>query len=84
MTHVVVLADLAAAATLLTGALRVFLLCAESNVRQLAKETPSYRELLTNESDRHERALLQGEEVLERVAEALRAADPNRPPQHQP
>jgi formiminotetrahydrofolate cyclodeaminase len=84
LTHVVVLADLAAAATLLTGALRVFLLCAESNVRQLAKETPSYRELLTNESGRHERALLQGEEILERVAEALRAAGPNRPPQHQP
>lgn len=80
MTHLMVVADLAAAATLLAGALRAFRLCAESNVRQLAPESPSYRELLANEAGRHERALHQAEEVLDRVAAALEAAGPGREP----
>lgn len=80
MTHLVVVADLAAASTLLAGALRAFLFCAESNVRQLAPESPSYRELLANEAGRHARALQQTEEVLDRVAAALEAAGPSRNP----
>lgn len=78
MTHRVVLADLGTAATLLSGALRAFRLCAESNVRQLAPATPSYRELLAGEERRHRLALQQGEEVLERVAAALEAAGASR------
>ncbi|MGH8298123.1 MAG: cyclodeaminase/cyclohydrolase family protein [Steroidobacteraceae bacterium] len=76
MTHLVVLADLATAVTLLSGALRAFLLCAGSNVRQLAPETSSHRELLAKETDRHKRVLRQAEEVLERVTGALEAAAP--------
>jgi methenyltetrahydrofolate cyclohydrolase len=78
MTHLVVLADLATSVTLLCGALRAFLLCAKSNVRQLAPETSAYRELLAKETDRHKRALRQAEEVLERVAATLEAAGPSR------
>lgn len=80
MTHLVVLADLAAAVTLLSGALRAFLLCAESNVRQLAPAPSAYHELLANETHRHGPALRQGEEVLERVAMALDGAKPSRKP----
>jgi methenyltetrahydrofolate cyclohydrolase len=77
MTHLVVLADLATSVTLLSGALRAFRLCAESNVRQLAPQTCSHRELLAKETARHQRALRQAEEVLERVAAALQAAGPS-------
>jgi len=80
MTHVMVVADLAAAATLLAGALRAFLLCAESNVRLLAPESPAYRELIAHEASRHERAHHQAQEVLDRVAAALEAAEPGREP----
>ena len=78
MTHLVVLADLAAAVTLLAGALRAFLICAESNVRQLTPEVSSLREQLANEADRHKPALRQAEEVLERIAAALEAPGPTR------
>lgn len=74
VTHLVVLADLGTAVTLLSGALRAFLLCAESNVSQLAPETSSHRELLAKESEPHRQALRQAEEVLDRVAAALEAA----------
>jgi formiminotetrahydrofolate cyclodeaminase len=84
MMHPVVLADLAAAVTLLSGALRVFLLCAEANVTQLAKGAPSYRALLRQESDRHGRALAQAEEVLQRVTATLAGGDPGCQPQGRP
>lgn len=67
-------ADLGVAATLLAGALRGFLLCAESNVRQLAPDAASYRERLQTETHRHERALRQAEAVLQRTRAALEAA----------
>lgn len=84
MTRLVVLADLAAAATLLSGALRVFVVCAESNIRQLAQEAPACRELLTKEADRHEQAFRQAQEVLEKVAAALAAAGCGQPTSSQP
>ena len=74
VTHLVVLADLGTAATLLAGALRAFLLCAESNVSQLAPENSAHRELLAKESEPHRLALHQAEEVFDRVAAALEAA----------
>jgi methenyltetrahydrofolate cyclohydrolase len=73
VTHLAVLADVAAAITLMSGALRAFLLCAESNVRQLAPEPSSYRDLLANETDRQNCALRRAEEALERVAAAFAA-----------
>lgn len=73
LTHPVVLADLGAAATLLSGALRAFLLCADSNISQLTPEMPAHDERLALEADRHQRALRLAEEVLERVAAAARS-----------
>jgi methenyltetrahydrofolate cyclohydrolase len=73
VTHLAVLADVAAAITLMSGALRAFLLCAESNVRQLAPDTSPFRDLLANETDRQKCALRQAEEALERVAAAFAA-----------
>lgn len=76
LAHLRVLADVAAALTLLQGALRAFLLCAESNVRQLAPETSSYGALLAAETVRVEQVLRQAEEALERLAARLAAAPP--------
>ncbi|MFZ0550794.1 MAG: cyclodeaminase/cyclohydrolase family protein [Steroidobacteraceae bacterium] len=60
-------ADLGVAATLLAGALRSFLLCAQSNVQQLAPEVVSLRERVAAETKRHERALRTAEALLERI-----------------
>lgn len=64
-TPIELAADLGVAVTLLAGALRGFLLCADSNVRQLASEAASYRERLATESTRHEQALRQAQALLE-------------------
>jgi glutamate formiminotransferase/formiminotetrahydrofolate cyclodeaminase len=58
-------ADLGVAATLLAGALRGFLLCAQSNVQQMAPDAASYRERLAGEMQRHEQALRQAAALLE-------------------
>jgi formiminotetrahydrofolate cyclodeaminase len=57
-------ADLGVAAALLAGALRGFLLCAQSNVRQLAPDAAPYRERLATDTKRHEQALRHAEAVL--------------------
>lgn len=67
-------ADVGVAATLLGSALRGFLLCAQSNVRQLAPDAASYRERLATETKRHEQALRQAEAVLERARAAVETA----------
>jgi formiminotetrahydrofolate cyclodeaminase len=72
------IADLGVTATLLASALRAFLLCAESNVRQLAPDPASYRELLATGKDLKEQALAQAEAVLERAAAAVTAAASGR------
>jgi formiminotetrahydrofolate cyclodeaminase len=58
-------ADLGVAATLLASAVRGFLLCAQSNVRQLAPEADSYGERLATETKRHEPVLRQAEALLQ-------------------
>jgi glutamate formiminotransferase / formiminotetrahydrofolate cyclodeaminase len=63
-------ADLGVAATFLAGALRSLLLCAESNVRQLAADAAPYRERLATETKRHEQALRQAEAIVERARTA--------------
>ncbi len=60
-------ADLGVAAALLAGALRGFVLCAQSNVDQLAPDAASYDEQLAAATQRHERALRQAEAVLQRA-----------------
>jgi formiminotetrahydrofolate cyclodeaminase len=64
-TPLALVADLGVAVTLLAGALRGFLLCVESNVRQLAPDAASYRERLAPETKRHEQALRQAQALLE-------------------
>ena len=58
-------ADLGVAVSLLAGALRGFLLCADANVRQLAPDAPAYRERLAIETKRHEQALREAQALLE-------------------
>ena len=70
-TPVALAADLGVTAGLVAGALRGFLLCAESNVRQLAPDAASYRERLAIEAKRHEQALRQAEVLLERARTAV-------------
>jgi methenyltetrahydrofolate cyclohydrolase len=60
-------ADLGVAAALLAGALRGFLLCAQSNVGQLAADAAAYRERLAADTKRHEQALRQAQAVLESI-----------------
>lgn len=60
-------ADLGVAASLLAGALRAFVLCAQSNVDQLAADAAIYRDRLTDEAPLHEEALRQAAAVLERA-----------------
>jgi formiminotetrahydrofolate cyclodeaminase len=78
VTHLVVLADLATAVTLLGGALRAYLFCAQSNVGQLAPESSALRARVASESERHQRSLRQAEELLERIAASLDAARAKR------
>lgn len=78
VTHRVVLADLATAATLLGGALRAYLFCAQSNVGQLAPERSAIAERLAGESERYRHSLRRAEELLERIAARLAAAPAGR------
>ena len=73
-TPLPLIADLGVAANLLASALRGFLLCAESNVRQLAPNAASYRAQVAAESKRHERALRQAEAVLAHAEASLESA----------
>ena len=64
-------ADLGVIASLLAGALRGFLLCAQSNVRNLAPGTPSLRDRVATEAQSHAAAFGIAEAVLERTRAAL-------------
>jgi formiminotetrahydrofolate cyclodeaminase len=76
LVTLVVLADVGAAVSLLAGALRAFLICAESNVRVLGPRTHAYRERLAQETQRHRGTLQLAEQVLGRVAGSLEAGHP--------
>lgn len=60
-------ADLGVAAALLAGALRGFLLCAQSNVLQLAPDDAAYRARLAADTQGHEQALRQAQALLESI-----------------
>jgi formiminotetrahydrofolate cyclodeaminase len=66
-----VLADLGAAASLLASAMHVFLMCADSNLRQLAPDSASFGEAFADRSDWENRANRNAEMVLKHVASAL-------------
>ena len=78
MTDLAVLADLAAAASLLSGALRAFLVCAQSNVSVLGAHDASLQVPLAQEAGRHRHALQLAQQVMEQVAQALEPAHPGR------
>lgn len=73
-TPVALAADLGVTAGLLAGALRGFLLCAQSNVRQLAAEAPSLREQVATEAARYAQALHLADVLAERARTTVEAA----------
>lgn len=70
-THVGVIADLGAATSLLAGAMRVFLLCADSNLRQLALDPQPFREAFAARAEWEHRANRHAESTLKQVASAI-------------
>lgn len=70
-TPAALIADLGVIASLLAGALRGFLLCAESNVRNLAPDTAALRETVAAEAQRDVAAFGIADAVLERTRAAL-------------
>ena len=80
LTHSAVVADLGAAVSLLAGAMRVFHLCAESNIRQLAGEITQYKGFLAERTERESRALRQADSVLKQAAAAIEMAGARRGP----
>jgi formiminotetrahydrofolate cyclodeaminase len=66
-------ADLGVAAALLASALRAFLLCAESNVSQLAPEGASLRERVAIERDRLASAFRTADTVLEHARTVMQS-----------
>ena len=71
--HTIVAADLGAAASLLAGALRVFLLCADSNIRQLAPDPSAYRDVIPGRAEWESRAFRQADSVLRQVSAVIEA-----------
>jgi methenyltetrahydrofolate cyclohydrolase len=80
LTHVAVIADLGAAASLLASALRVFLMCADSNLRQLALDAQPFREAFAARAEWERRAYRHAESVLKHVAAAIESL-PGKHPQ---
>lgn len=73
MIHPFVAADLGAAALLLSSALRVFLLCADSNILQLGSDPASYRGVAAGLHELERKAFRQADSVLKEVASAIEA-----------
>lgn len=73
LTPPALLADLGSVTSLLSGALRTFLMCADSNVRLLAPETSAYQDGLASAAKRAREALREADELLERIAASLQA-----------
>jgi formiminotetrahydrofolate cyclodeaminase len=78
MVHAFVAADLGAAASLLASSLRVFLLCADSNIRQLAPESPLFPSALAGRAGWENKALRQAEAVAKHAAAAINASATKR------
>lgn len=78
--HPIVAADLGAAASLLAGALRVFLLCADSNIRQLAPDPDAYRDVIPGRAEWETRAFSQADSVLRQAAELIEGVASTKKP----
>ncbi|MGH9716726.1 MAG: cyclodeaminase/cyclohydrolase family protein [Candidatus Acidiferrales bacterium] len=71
LTHVAVIADLGAATSLLASTMRVFLLCADSNLRQLALDPQPFREAFAARTEWEQRANRHAESALKHVATVI-------------
>lgn len=80
LVHTLVAADLGAAAALLSGALRVFLMCADSNLKLLASDPSAYRDLIAGRPEFELNAFRRAQSVLRHVTTAIEAAGPKRGP----
>ncbi len=73
MVHTNVIADLGAAASLLAAALRVFLLCADSNIGQLAPDASLYRNTMAEWQEWESQAFRQADTLSRHVAATIEA-----------
>lgn len=73
MAHAGVAADLGAAAALLASAMRVFLLCADSNVQQLASSSVPDEAAASGRREWETKAFQQAESVLQQMEVAIHA-----------
>lgn len=70
-THTMVIADLGAAASLLFAAMRVFLTCADSNLRQLAADPAPFRAAFASRAEWEDRATRDAESVSKHVSSVI-------------
>jgi len=70
-TQVAVIADLGAATSLLAGAMHVFLMCADSNLRQLALDPLPFRDAFAARAEWEHRANRYAESTLKHVTSAI-------------
>jgi len=75
--HSLVLADLGTAATILSAAQRVFLMCADSNLKLLASDPSAYAELMAGRKELELSAHRQAQSVLRQVTTAIETANPD-------
>lgn len=80
-THTTVIADLGAAASLLANAMRVFLMCADSNLGQLAVDPAQFRGAFAGRKEMETRAYRLADEVLKQVASAIESLGAKPEPQ---
>lgn len=78
LVHSLVAADLGTAAALLSAALRVFLMCADSNLKLLAADRSMYRDLMTGRPELETNAFRQAQSALRRVTMAIEVAGSKR------
>ncbi len=73
--HSLLAADLGTAATLLSAAQRVFLMCADSNLKLLVSDPTMYEDLMAGRPQRELSAYRQAQSVLREVTTALEHAN---------
>ena len=78
LVHPLVAADLGTATALLDSALRVFLMCADSNVKLLASNSIDYGSLMAGRPGFETKAFRQAQSVLRHVTTAIEAAGSKR------
>jgi len=75
--HALMAADLGTAAALLSSALRVFLMCADSNLKLLVSEPSAYSDLMEGRPEFEVKAFRKAQAVLRQVTTAIEAAGSN-------